>query len=122
MQTIEFNNEGGPIYVEVRCGYAQPGAYDLRLWEADVNEIVMKEEGNFINPDDDSYPLPIPNKKNNCRIVDCLATVTITPPIKDYQVDLRIHQDGSELGIETVSGQSDGPTVTVRLFMQLESN
>jgi hypothetical protein len=120
MTVVIFKKDGGPIVAEVKCGYAQPGAYKLFLWEANVNKVVMRKEGNFINPDDDSYQLPTPNQDNDARIVDCLATIVITPPIKDYQVDLRISQDGNDLGVVTASGQSDASTVIVELFVKLE--
>lgn len=121
MKTVKFKKDGGPIVAEIKCGYAQPGAYTLLLWEANVNQVVMKKKGNYLNPDDDSYELPIPNEQNHGRILDCLTTVVITPPIKDYQVDLEISQDGKILGVETASGQSDAITVLVELFVKLEA-
>jgi len=121
MKTAKFNKNGGTIIAEITCGYAQPGAYTLLLWEANENKIVMEKKGNFINPDDDSYELPLPSKDNDGRLVDCLITIVITPPIKDYQADLTISQDENILGSETASGQSDGATVTVELFVKLES-
>ena len=122
MTEVIFRKDGGPIVAEVKCGYAQAGAYNLLLWEADINKVVMRQEGNFINPDDDSYQLPTPNEDNDGRIVDCLATINLTPPIKDYQVDLKIYQDDKELGVDRASGQSDATTVTVRLFKTLKSD
>jgi hypothetical protein len=121
MKTVKFKNNGGPIVAEIKCGYAQPGAYALLLWEANVNKIVMERKGNFINPDDDSYKLPSPNADNDGRIVDGLVTIVITPPIKDYRVDLKISQDGNVLGVETAPGQSDAGTVILELFVKLES-
>jgi hypothetical protein len=121
MKTVKFNEDSGPIFAEIRCGYAQPGAYTLLLWEAGVNQVVMEKKGNFLNPDDDSYELPLPNELNHGRILDCLTTLVITPPIKDYQVDLKICQDGKILGVETGSGQSDAITVLIELFVKLEA-
>jgi len=121
IKVIKFKKSGGPIIAEISCGYAQPGAYTLYLWEANENKIVMKKKGNFINSDDDSYELPNPNEHNNGRILDCLSTVVITPPIKDYNVELKVSQDGNILGSEAASGQSDSPSITVRLFVQLEA-
>lgn len=121
MKIVKFKKDGGPIFAEVTCGYAQPGAYTLLLWEADENTIVMEKKGNFINADDDSYELPGPNEDNDGRILDCLSTVVITPPIKDYKIDLKVSQDNEALGKETASGQSDLPTVSVELFIKLEA-
>jgi hypothetical protein len=119
MKIVEFNKSGGPIKAEVTCGHAQPGAYTLLLWEADKNTIVMEKKGNFINPDDDSYELPIPNEGNNGRIIDCLSTVVITPPIQYYEIGLQITQDGKVLEEEIVSGSSKQSTISVEMFLKL---
>jgi len=120
MNTVKFKKDGGPVRVEITSGFAQTGSYLLRLWEANENKIVMKKNGNFINDDDDAYDLPTPNEVNNGRIPECIATVAITPPIKDYSINMIISQDGQELDVETVSGSSNSPTVTVDLFVKLE--
>ena len=86
MQTIQFAKEGGPVVADVTCGQAQEGSYNLLLWEADRNLIVKQYPGNFMNPDDDSYDLPTPNQANDGRILECLTTVVVTPPIKKYAV------------------------------------
>ncbi len=119
MKIVGFNKSGGPIIAEITCGHAQPGAYTLLLWEADENKIVMEKKGNFINPDDDSYELPIPNEENNGRILDCLSTVALTPPSQDYQIGLKIIQDGNVLEKETASGSSAQPTISVEQFVKL---
>lgn len=119
MKIVEFNKSGGPIIAEITCGHAQPGAYTLLLWEADENKIVMEKKGNFINPDNDSYELPSPNEGNNGRIIDCLSTVVITPPIQDYQIGLKITQDGNVLEEETAFGRSNQPTISVEVFVRL---
>lgn len=119
MKMIKFKESGGPIVAEITCGHAQPGAYALLLWEANENKIVMEKKGNFINSDDDSYELPSPNGDNDGRILDCLCTVVITPPIKDYKVELKITQDNKFLESEIASGQSDSHTIFVELFVKL---
>jgi len=120
MKTATFNPSGGPIIAEIRSGFAQPGSYTLLLWEANANLVVMKRDGNFINTADDAYKLPQPNEHNHGRIVECIATVVITPPIKDYQVELAIMQDGNELGGDSASASDASGTVTVDLYVQLD--
>ena len=110
----------GPIIAEVTSGFAQPGAYTLLLWEANANQILMEERGNFINSDDDAYPLPTPNNLNDGRIVESIVTVAITPPIKEYNVSLKIFQNDVELGSESRSGTSNSVTETIDLFIQLK--
>lgn len=119
MQTIQFARDGGPVVAEVTCGQAQEGSYNLLLWEADKNVIVKEYPGNFLNPDDDSYELPTPNQSNDGRILECLTTVVVTPPIKKYAVSLTFSQDGKKLGVVKASGETDQPSETVDLFAQL---
>jgi len=119
VQTIQFAKEGGPVVAEVTCGQAQEGSYSLLLWEADRNLIVKQYPGNFINPDDDSYDLPTPNQANDGRILECLTTVVVTPPIKKYAVSLTLSQDGRRLGVVKAAGETDQPSQTVDLFAQL---
>ena len=119
MQTIQFAKEGGPVVAEVTCGQAQEGSYSLLLWEADRNLIVKQYPGNFMNPDDDSYDLPTPNQANDGRILECLTTVVVTPPIKKYAVSLTLSQDGRRLGVVKAAGETDQPSQTVDLFAQL---
>ncbi len=119
MQTIQFAKEGGPVVAEVTCGQAQEGSYNLLLWEAERNLIVKQYPGNFMNPDDDSYDLPTPNQANDGRILECLTTVVVTPPIKKYAVSLTLSQDGRRLGVVKAAGETDQPSQTVDLFAQL---
>ena len=122
MKTIRFNPEGGRLEVEVRGGFAQPGSYDVLLWEANANAIVWQQRGNFINTADDRYELPLAAATHDGRLLDCLATLVITPPLNQYRLVLLIHQDGAEIGAESVEGESDQPAVTVELFVQLEGD
>jgi len=119
VQTIQFAKEGGPVVAEVTCGQAQEGSYNLLLWEAERNLIVKQYPGNFMNPDDDSYDLPTPNQANDGRILECLTTVVVTPPIKKYAVSLTLSQDGRRLGVVKAAGETDQPSQTVDLFAQL---
>ncbi len=119
MQTIQFAKEGGPVVAEVTCGQAQEGSYNLLLWEAERNLIVKQYPGNFMNPDDDSYDLPTPNQANDGRILECLTTVVVTPPIKKYAVSLTLSQDGRRLGVVKAVGETDQPSQIVDLFAQL---
>ncbi|HEX8321562.1 hypothetical protein [Longimicrobium sp.] len=119
MKTATFNPNGGPIIAEVTPGSAAVGSYTILLWEANANLVVMRRDGNFINTADDAYTLPEPNEHNDGRIVECIATVVITPPVDTYNVDLVIRQDGNEIGGDSASGSDASGTVTVDLFVQL---
>ena len=125
METITFNEEGGPLVAEVSSGFAQPGAYTLKLWEKGLNQVLMREEGNFINADDDHYTLPVPNELNDGRVIQSLFSLTILPVSglggdPQYNVVLTISQDGQELGSVSQSDSTTAHTVIVNLFATLK--
>ena len=120
MQTVKFKKNGGPITVEIRAGYAQPGSYSLFLWEANVNKIVFEAKGNFINTDDDKYQLPLPNDVNDGRIIDVVIILVITPPINNYYVEVIVEQDKVVIGKEFLGGSSVDPTKTIKLLVKME--
>ena len=101
-----FKKDGGPIMAEVTAGQAQVGSYDLKLWEANRNEIVQRWEGDFLNPDDDKYPLPQPNEANHKRRIQAVVVITLVPPIDKYSTNLIITQDGRELDKISQTGQT----------------
>lgn len=119
METVRFKKSGGPITVNINCGYAQPGSYVLILWEANSNSVVFKKEGNFINDEDDVFVLPTPINKNDGRILDLGAKLMIIPSITDYHVEINITQDGNTIGNLSQTGNSTGQFVTVQIFAQL---
>jgi len=121
MKTVRINPQGGSVSAEVRCGFAQPGSYVLRLWAANENRILLREEGNFINSQDDTYVLPETARDNHGRIVQALVAVAITPPETRYQSDLVIRQDGAEVGRESLSGTSSEPSVALNIFLTLSA-
>jgi hypothetical protein len=121
MNVARFDPAGGPLSATITSGQAQPGSYSLLLWEAHANQVLLEERGNFINSDDDSFKLPLPNGRNDHRIVECIATAVITPPIKDFALRLSISQNDKEIGVDQLIGKSTAPTVTADLFILLEA-
>ncbi|GIV59454.1 MAG: hypothetical protein KatS3mg043_0543 [Rhodothermaceae bacterium] len=130
MDHIPFDPDGGVLFAEVLSGFAQPGSYEFRLWEADTavlrgqNVLVMRRHGNFINADDDAYALPTPSARNHRRIVQAIVTLAPLPPERRYRGTLRILQDGRVLGEVSVPADPEGgtttePTVTLNLFARL---
>lgn len=120
METAKFNKNGGPIEVEIKAGYAQPGTYSLFLWEANINKVIFEKPGNFINTDDDKYQLPLPIKDNDGRIIDVGITFVLTPPIEDYYAEVIVTQDGEIIGKDSVQGSSSEQTKSIKLLIQLE--
>lgn len=117
-----FDPNGGPVRARVSSGFAQPGAYELLLWEAGKNEVVMEERGNFLNAEDDEYPLPLPNAKHHGRHAQVLVTVAITPPVLTYAVALTVSQDGNALATDLKSGTGQaGDAITRTLWVRLEA-
>jgi hypothetical protein len=120
VEIARYDPAGGLILARVSCGFAQPGAYDLLLWEAGQNVILMEERGNFLNADDDEYPLPGGLAEHDGRHLQALVTIAITPPERHYAVALSVSQDGRALAtdLKTGSGQA-GDAVTRTLWVRL---
>lgn len=120
VKEIKFKKGGQPLYARVSSGYAQPGSYTYRLWEANSNIKVDEKDGNFINPMDDIYSLPIPNGENDGRVVQFFVVLTITPPINDYNVKLEILEGQKVIGEEVCSGKGK-KDIPINLFVILKA-
>lgn len=118
-KSITFNRNGGPITVTVSAGQAQPGSYVFRLWEANTNQTVLQEQGNFLNDADDSYKLPEPNSENNGRMIQGILTVAPLPPNDNYSGAITVVQDGKTIGEVSLSGSTDQSSVTLNLYATL---
>lgn len=121
MQTIRFEKTGGPVRVDVRSGWANPGAYELIIWAANSNKKVKQMAGNFLNADDDRYDLPGLAAVQDGRIVE--AFVSIAPLSEDgrYFASLLFSQDGRILADVSFGGTTKEHTVTLDLFARLEA-
>ena len=120
VKEIKFKKSGQPLYARISSGYAQPGSYTYRLWEANENVKIDEKDGNFINPSDDIYPLPIPNDINDGRVVQFFVVLTITPPINDYSIKLEILQGQQVIGEEVCSGKGE-KFIPINLFVILKA-
>jgi hypothetical protein len=119
MTTAKFRADGPPIAVTIQCGFADPGAYELFLWEADRNTRRQIGEGNFINSDDDTFMLSSDASQSG-KILQCVATVNPLDNNGQFSVNMLVEQDGTQLANEVVASTSDQPSVTMALFVQLE--
>ena len=121
METIPFARQGGPLHVEIRSGWANPGAYDFILWEADSNAQVMTQAGNFLNSADDRYQLPGAAAAQHGRIAEAFVTITPVDELGRYFAALLVSQDGHVIGEVSASGESTQHSVTLDLFARLEA-
>jgi hypothetical protein len=90
------------------------------MWEAGQNVILMEERGNFLNADDDEYPLPGDHAEHDGRHLQALVTIAITPPELHYAVALSVSQDGKSLATDLKSGSGQaGDAITRTLWVRL---
>lgn len=120
MKIGRFDANGGPIVCEVAPRPKRDGAYELKLWAANANEVVARFHGNFINLADDSHILPPPNVVHDGRIVELVATVAVPPGIGPCTVSLRISQDDIELVHDSATVAPNTAAGLVNLFILLE--
>ena len=120
LNTIAIKPAGGPVTVEIAFGFAQVGAYTLKLWYQSGQGKVL---GEGVNTDQvpDVFTLPKPVKTNVGRTLDCVATVLAPNPQpgERYRVDMIVRQDGQECGRESDEGQISQKSISTRLAIQL---
>lgn len=120
MDPVKFNKLGGAISVEVISKNNQAGSYTILLWEANVNLVVIKRKGNFINDADDKYELPLPVEMNNGRIIDFIVTLITPLSLRSYDIEVIVTQDGKTIGFFRDSGTSLSSTISVEIMAVLE--
>ena len=119
-EIVKFDPKGGPIHADVHCGFAQDGAYVLTLWSG--NSIVQRWEGNFLNPDDDSFQMPGTPAEQAGRLLQCRAEIGIVPPITKYAILMTVWQDDKKLATLAQTGEeSKDVLVGVNLFARIEA-
>lgn len=120
LNKIKINPAGGALKVEIAFGFAQVGAYTLKLWFQNGQGKLL---GEGVNTDfkPDVFDLPKPAKANVGRILDCVATV-IAPnpkPGERYRVEMIVRQDGKICGKEVDEGALTRRSVSTRLAAEL---
>jgi hypothetical protein len=102
MKTVRFSSSGGRISASVKVSAKRDGSYELRLWERESNALVpgFPQHGNFLNNDDDEWPLPRPNAENDGRVIQCMVALSLPPDVRTATVSLILLQDGEEVGRE----------------------
>jgi hypothetical protein len=120
MQTATFDPKGSAILVDVACSPQRDGSYNLILWEKDTNKVVREWKGNFINSDDDQYPLPRPNNRNEGRLLEGMVVVAVPPGAGPATVSVTVTQDGRTLATEEADVPPNSPGVLVDLFILLK--
>jgi hypothetical protein len=75
MYTAKFNPNGAALSIDIQYKGAVTCSYVYALWESDSNAIVQQNQGNNLNPQDDSYELPTPNELNEGRFIQVFSTL-----------------------------------------------
>jgi len=103
MKTVRYSASGGRVVAAVQVAPKRDGSYELMLWEKETNEIVepFPCRGNFINNDDDEWPLPRPNAENDGRALQVVVALSMPADVRPATVSLVLTQDGEEIGRET---------------------
>ncbi len=118
-QEIAIDPNGAEIKAEVRIGYAHEGAYVLTLWEG--NSVKKRWEGNFIDPEDDTYTLPGTAGEQTGCLLQCRAEIGIVPGLWKWALLVTLWQGDQKIGSMTASGEAedDDILVPINLFARL---
>jgi hypothetical protein len=120
LNKITINPNGGTVSVAIAFGFAQVGAYTLKLWFQNGQGKLL---GEGVNTDfkPDVFDLPKPAKVNVGRILDCVATVLAPNPKpgERYRVEMIVRQDGKICGKEVDEGALTRRSVSTRLAAEL---
>lgn len=120
LNKININPNGGTVSVAIAFGFAQVGAYTLKLWFQNGQGKLL---GEGVNTDfkPDLFDLPKPAKVNVGRILDCVATVLAPNPKpgERYRVEMIVRQDGKICGREVDEGALTRKSISTRLAAEL---
>jgi hypothetical protein len=120
LNKITINPNGGTVSVAIAFGFAQVGAYTLKLWFQNGQGKLL---GEGVNTDfkPDVFDLPKPAKVNVGRILDCVATVLAPNPKpgERYRVEMVVRQDGKICGKEVDEGALTRRSASTRLAAEL---
>lgn len=121
MKLIPFNNTGGRLKVSFTFKGTIAASYTFILWESGSNTEVMEEKGTNLNPDDDSYNLPLPTANNDGRIIDFGTTFKNLGPgaSTNYTIKTEVFQDGKLLGDDSDSGIISNEIKRSKIYIKL---
>lgn len=123
MYTVKFKKNGSPISIDIQYKGAVTCSYVYALWENDSNAIVQTQQGNNLNPQDDSYELPTPTSLNEGRFIQVFSTIKngATSSLKAI-VNIRIFQGNKKIAdiSEEVAVKSMETGIN-EIFIQLKS-
>lgn len=118
-ETLYYRPNGPQLTVEVTCGHAQDGVYDIYLREPGSHHIIWNEEGDFESDLDDRFPLPGKASEQRGRKLHCSCRVVMLGGDSRYAVFMKVCQGDRLLGVVTESGESDASTVPLDLIARL---
>ncbi len=117
-EIVRFDLNGGPLTIDIRCGFAQDGSYFVKEWND--NDEVQKWQGHFNDSIEDRYELPGEAKDHDGHFLQCRAEVGIVPPLMEHMVAFSIIQDGRTLATLTDTGKHEEPVLwPVSMWVEL---
>lgn len=124
MKEIKFNPNGADLQARILYKGLIVAGYSLRLYERDSNRIVMRRNGNNVNPELNIHDLPSPAKDNVGRVFRLLTDLRGLDPVESpqYKIILEIYQGGVRLGEETEEGLITGGVQESRINLKLIAN
>ncbi len=119
MKTVQFDSTLGGLSVNIACGFAQQGSYTITAWKGKNSTIIGR--GNFFDPSDDLFSLPGNPADYDGQVIQCVATIGLIPPIRNYSALMEVMQNGARIGFDIAAGESTDPAVTRPIFLTLKA-
>jgi hypothetical protein len=105
-EDIAVNRNGGPVEIDIDCGFTQHLDFNCTLFDAQGNNPQDIHAGSNLQSDPPPFAVNVVPPQLVGRLLMIKATVQrLAGP--DFSVDARFRQDGSVIGAISVTGTFD---------------
>lgn len=118
-QTIHFDPSGGAPVVQLRCGNAQPGSYDVSLIDGTTCTVLEHWSGDFRSPARDAHTIQYPVANLDGTSLRLTSEVALMSPFNSATVFLTVSQNGKKLGTAFDTETSTESSVEVDMTVAL---
>jgi hypothetical protein len=120
-QTIHFDPTKGALTVQLLCGNAQPGSYDVSVLDPSMLNVLEHWSGDFQSPTSDRHTIKTPLAQLDGAYIRLTSEVALLPPYNTATVFVTVTQNGQKLGAPSDSETSTASSVEVDVTFALSA-